>query len=438
MATPTDCNAMVDEFIASDPTPPLTQHHHLRRLFTVISEREPTTGLVPTEEVEERLQYLSKLQKFWKARWSAFTGQHPRQFKPIHPIITATVMMMDLASVRDMFNEALNLKLRHAVLSNLLRDLCVLPCFVKTTMTEKRKRRIIDNHRCVLTHWELPAVCSIIPSGLNSREPARLKLRSYLGPAISCIFTETPTWIDGPPEPDPDGDFKFEDPPITEEDEMDITVTAQDPPSDLFALFCRKVFASSARVSKNSWNEISLEPKLLTYWEQGFFALKPLGIDGKLRDEVPDAKGNRTVQTRVKVQFYWMPQQRGSRLRIDNDTTAEEVLGIIRKTYGVLDHPADERNPVFSQDHNHRSSPAHLLEDGYVFYLPVAMQYADRMLAALHVQWAVTKVFALAKGAEALDDVGDHPEYLDKNLDWIGYRYTTVRETVRGWDSVAW
>ncbi|KAK5652361.1 hypothetical protein OQA88_10553 [Cercophora sp. LCS_1] len=67
------------------------------------------------------------------------------------------------------------------------------------------------------------------------------------------------------------------------------------------------------------------------------------------------------------------------------------------------------------RDHYKPLHQVSLLKIGKVEY-----QYAERMLSAFRIQWAAIKILLLAGGAEPLDDVGDSPDYLDENLNWMG------------------
>jgi hypothetical protein len=50
------------------------------------------------------------------------------------------------------------------------------------------------------------------------------------------------------------------------------------------------------------------------------------------------------------------------------------------------------------------------------------------MLTAFKLQWASIKIYSISGGAEALKDVGDHPDYLDENLEWIGCPRPTIAQ----------
>jgi len=311
---------------------------------------------------------------------------------------------------------------------------------------EKDERRLLDHTRCIILGTGNPEVCHIVPFSVNSKEDQQRKFKGYLGPAIFCIFTETLQWVDEPPEISPDNnspedsvkddeiEVDEEDDEIEvdeEDDEMEIEVIGNESPSTLFAIFCRKIFASKAGISDKSWNEICLNRQLHDWWGQGFFALKPLGIDGKFQSKATNKKGHVTTYTRVKVQFHWMPRYTNLAHTISEGITPRALSSLVGKTFGDLDL-TDDSNPVFALDR--KVSVSHLVETGDIFYLKVELRYADRMLAALQIQWAAIKILAMAGGAESLDDVGDHPDYLDENLNWLGHRGVTIPELIKEWE----
>jgi len=58
------------------------------------------------------------------------------------------------------------------------------------------------------------------------------------------------------------------------------------------------------------------------------------------------------------------------------------------------------------------------------------------MLSAFRIQWAAIRILSLAGGAEALDDVGDAPDYLDEKLRWMGEvkRGMTTEDLFKTWE----
>ncbi|KAK0753546.1 hypothetical protein B0T18DRAFT_397130 [Schizothecium vesticola] len=304
----------------------------------------------------------------------------------------------------------------------------------------KAERRMLDQNRCVILGTGNPEVCHIVPFSIGSNEEHRRKFRDYLGPGISCIFSETPTWVDGPPDTglhsifseDAGEDDEMEDDLIREDDEMEDDIINEEPPSNLFAIRCRKIFTSKIGVSNKSWNEICLNRQLHNWWGRGFFAFKPLGIDGKFQVTLTSPKGHSITYTQLKLQFHWMPRQNDLLRGISEDVSPQELSSTVGKTYRDLDL-TDSLNPVFALDR--RSSISHHVQTGDIVYVKVEPRYAERMLAAFRIQWAAIKILAMAGGAESLDDVGDHPDYLDENLNWLGDSGLTIPELFKEWDA---
>ena len=136
MATAPDWDGMLTEFLMRDSTTPM-QLDALHRLLTMVSEHQTTSHLLPIDEAEEKLRYLGKLQKHWKAHYTKFTGQPKHLHKPLHPLIIATMMMTDLASLREFFGLAG--KVRGGFFENWLMELMVVPCFIKTGKSPARQ-----------------------------------------------------------------------------------------------------------------------------------------------------------------------------------------------------------------------------------------------------------------------------------------------------------
>lgn len=297
----------------------------------------------------------------------------------------------------------------------------------------KDERRMLDGNRCIILGSGRPDVCHILPFSLNAKEEQRRKLRGYLGPAIFCIFSETPKWVDGPAEisPDnlPEGSETGSEMEVDDDAEI-VDVISKESPDTLFAIFCRKIFASRTGVSDKAWNEICLSPQLHDWWGQGFFALEPLGVDGKFQSQVTNDEGHVTTYTRIKVQFHWMPRHNDLSRTISQGISAEALSSLVGKTFGDLDR-TDDSNPVFKLDRN--VSLSHWVETGDIFYVKVEFRCADRMLAAFQIQWAAINILAMAGGAAALDDVGDHPDYLDEDLHWLGD--LKMSELMKEWEN---
>jgi len=300
---------------------------------------------------------------------------------------------------------------------------------------EKEDRLLLDDNRCVVLGTGNPEVCHIIPYSVNDSEESRVKFNQYIAVGAQSLYYKTPElprdtiYVAG----------------SSDDDEMDVDIdsTAEElsidepNPADLWALYCRKRFAARVGASDKSWNEISLNSQLHAWWSEGYFAFKPLGIDGTIFDGV-NAKGHPGKYTRVKLQFHWMPRRKDigmkatTTLDASKEARPQDYTDLFNKTYG--DPDTDGLNPVFAQDR--RISVSHVIETGDIFYVKVESRYAERMLTAFRIQWASIRIFSLAGGAESLDDVGDHPDYLDENFEWMGYAKAgcTISDLMKQWD----
>ncbi|KAK0652832.1 hypothetical protein B0T16DRAFT_455178 [Cercophora newfieldiana] len=469
MAEP-DFFGLLDRFLARESTTKMDRDA-LRRILTIVPPHEPTNHLLPVDEAKEKIKILLKLQRLWKSEFTSLTGMDEQFFKPLHPIIIATVMMMDIIILRGRIGKCFSSALR-----DFLRYLSVMPCFIKIlTVTarnedysslleleveepkledelerkatrddyEKADREKLDNHRCVVLGTGSPDVCHIIPFSLNSSDESRANFEKYLAAAADCLFYRAPECVGDLESTSENMDSVDENPSddLDNSDDIDVDSDEDDLPAqvDLFVNHCRKIFSKKKGVSDKSWNQICLNSQLGLWWAYGYFAFKPLGVDGEFTPEMlemPSKKAEcKGVYTRIKLQFHWMPRrkdmgEKAPPLTVTKSSRPEEFSSMFDKTYGDLD--TDGSNPVFADDR--RTSVSHEVETGNIFYVKVENRYANRMLAALRIQWAVIKILSIAGGVESLEDVGDHPDYLDENLDWLGHRGTTLRELFKKWD----
>ncbi|KAK5656460.1 hypothetical protein OQA88_4843 [Cercophora sp. LCS_1] len=468
-----DWHQLLTTFLARDDVAP-HQLDALHRLLTIVPERESTKRLLPIEDAEERRFCMRKLEMHWRAHFSEDTGLPQEESKPLSQIVIATIMTMDLATLRRITYD-------RDARDDALRRLSVMPCFIKIMMNKKRnvdeeallavaelststkaagtrraeqrsdesydnkdsksevirdraekqERVRLDGYRCVVLHTGNAEVCHIVPFSVNSKEQYRSKMAKYFPKVLGSIFHITP-----------------------EDNEEMMDIDSEDSeawtdPLEKLTKGCREIFTSKAGISDKAWNEISLNCQLRKWWHKGFFALEPLGIDYEFSFEEDTFDVNNTPDTgpttrsgtkkkktftRVKLQFHWMPRRKdiGSEappLTTDKASQGREALeSMLGKTYGDL----DSSNPIFAHDRQH--SICHFLRTGDIFYVNVETRRANHMLTAFKLQWACIKIFSIAGGAEALKDVGDDPDYLDENLEWIGNPRPSIRELLQEWD----
>ncbi|KKP01869.1 hypothetical protein THAR02_06034 [Trichoderma harzianum] len=154
-----------------------------------------------------------------------------------------------------------------------------------------------------------------------------------------------------------------------------------------------------------SWNMICLHPTLQTWWSQGLFGLKCLGL-------IPQGDGR---STRVQIQFYWMPRNGinpHDLVKPPYETAINEMLQTVTLQHGggIV---ADVQRDSF-----------HELETGQTFEIVVDNEDAIKMKEAFDVQWAVVRLAALsgAAGVWALEgnlDKDDSPSLDEMATDWL-------------------
>ncbi|KAK0649779.1 hypothetical protein B0T16DRAFT_492336 [Cercophora newfieldiana] len=302
----------------------------------------------------------------------------------------------------------------------------------------KAERAMLDNYRCVVLGTGNPEICHIVPFSVNDKEKSRVDFRKYLAVAATCIYHDRPELASDPDTIPEDIDTSNGDTDDDMDDGMSETGDSDDErsPIELWALHCRKTFSSKLGVSDRSWNEISLDSQLHIWWGLGYFAFEPLGIDGTITEGL-DPSGVAKHYTRVKLQFHWMPRRKdmgaiATPLNVSKDTRPQDFSDLYNKTYGDLE--TSELNPVFAQDR--QNSVSHRVQTGDIFYVKVEHRYAERMLSAFQIQWAAIRILSLAGGAEALNDVGDAPDYLDEKLRWMGEvkRGMTTEDLFKTWE----
>ena len=248
-----------------------------------------------------------------------------------------------------------------------------------TFYTEKRQE--LDRHRCVITGTRDPEVCHIIPFTANSTEEVRKSWQTCVRVATWARLIEM--------EPGQDN-------------------------WDLETRLC-SLFAHHPGVSDKHWNTISLAPNLHDWWGKGYFGLKCLGLrpgDG----DVPDHHPNQILV--LRIQFHWMiwrEREIGQKMA-PLGRTMESMKAAFPQYAGRTaycgDYSPSDGRPIVAIS---RPATGINLETGDIFEIRVPRRHAQKMMAALNLQWALNKVLAMAGGAEALDNIPDHPEFLDEN-----------------------
>ena len=125
-----DWNGMLAEFLARDSTTPI-RRDALRRILEIDPEREPTKHLLPVDEAGIKLELLRTLERYWEDHFPSLSGEPRDRYKPLHQVVVATVMMMDINGAREMEKLSLSPLYREPIISVFLKELNVMPCFIK-------------------------------------------------------------------------------------------------------------------------------------------------------------------------------------------------------------------------------------------------------------------------------------------------------------------
>lgn len=247
--------------------------------------------------------------------------------------------------------------------------------------TQAKKCRELDHHRCVVTGARDPEVCHIIPFAWNSTTRSATKTAGLL--ATLRYF------------------FNFGS-------------------SQLATL----IIAPSG--SDRAWNMIALNPTLHTWWSKGYFAFKYMG-----REDLES-----TGQSRVQLQFRWMPRSIDSEWRrpVNLEHEKDPMNGLLAQLahhYGrgapsvcnVDDgcdgcDGCDKISGVAAVDlRTHRP-----IRSGHLFYVTRETSSVDSFKAMIELQWAIIHVAAMSGAATAVDlqrlDDDDDFWSEDNIIDW--------------------
>ncbi len=240
------------------------------------------------------------------------------------------------------------------------------------------KRNELDSHRCVITGTRDPHVCHIVPYAANATENGRLRWKKVLTASMRLFMQDRPN-------------------------------------GESYADVHHRIlslFTFERGVSDRHWNCISLSPAIHDWWGRGYCGLKYLGTyDANVRD--PDAI------VALRIQFHWMPwrHREAGKKPTPLGRTKESIIAAFSEssaTASYLGNPESWRGePIVAVS---RPETGFNLETGDVFKVFIQRRHMEKMIEAFRIQWALTKMLAMAGGAEAVQDFPDHPEFLDE--DW--------------------
>ncbi|KAM7221561.1 hypothetical protein V8F06_003133 [Rhypophila decipiens] len=415
------------QFMDSTADNPRAQRE-LRRLLGSIDqlpEQKSTVPLLPIDEMEERLECIRKIEAYCCAEFTNLTKLPQKQYRLLNDIEISGLLLMDLHYLRFGVNQP-------HILEGILKSLFVLPATLKIFFTKKlsnqetdqvkvasnsatmpspsqssasdttaerrktkfeasgkakrndwytSKREELDQKRCVITGTSYPAICRIIPFAANSTDEARDRWDKCLSAVVGLNMVQTSDNL----------------PPVALKERV------------------QSLFASEVAVSDRYWNTISLSYTLHDWWGRAYFGLKCLSVrdfgSGSLKDNV-----------KLCIQFQWMQW----RQREIGRKKPEIPLGRTKASVEAAFHPycgdnrpSDGRRPIIAMS---RPGTGFSIESGDVFEVLVPRGHMDKMILAFDLQWAMVKLLAISGCAEAVDDLPDHPDFLDKYWVFPGTR----------------
>lgn len=98
--------------------------HDLEHFLAAVPERASPSSLLPIDEMEERLQLISRLEVYWRKNFARLTQRPQDEWEPFKNHAIAALVTMNLADLR--------LTLRLTWMSDgILNGLCKIPALTK-------------------------------------------------------------------------------------------------------------------------------------------------------------------------------------------------------------------------------------------------------------------------------------------------------------------
>ena len=457
MAMVSTTDELYQSFMASTAGSERAQRE-LRRLLSScdkLPEQQSPVHLLPIDEMELRLHHIRELEDYWRQHFTRLTQRPQNQYRGFNDLEFSALIQMDYHYLRNMMQEGTT-----GAWDYCLNSLQVVPVTVKmctsfyplqtpflysltepvvatkkkpeldvdtlevasalgghaaiqpepvsessaserTTQRRKTKsdqrgkarrnsfymdkRRVLDENRCLITGTRDPEICHIIPFAANSTEKAR-------GQWANCIS-------------------------LVSDLRLVKTLTGQS--TRALQTRLRSLFSFGIGVSDRHWNTISFAPTIHDWWGKAYFGLKYLGT----RDM---DSGNPDQIMALRVQFHWMvwrEREIGQKPTTPLGRTVESIQAAFPEYMGRKmppycgDHSPLDGRPIVAIS---RPATGFNVETGDVFDIFVPKQHMQKMIMALNLQWALIKILAMAGGAEALDDIPNHPEFLDEGWRFPG------------------
>ncbi|KAM7202428.1 hypothetical protein V8F33_002836 [Rhypophila sp. PSN 637] len=242
-------------------------------------------------------------------------------------------------------------------------------------MSQQDEHINLDNEACIISGTSHFDVCHVVPHSAN-KPKARWFVQKCLRGMMSFV----------------DEDYHK----ATMRDEIKWDKNIQ------------RTFGPDVGISDRLWNLVCLDNQLHEFWGKTCFALKCLGIieaghlvtEGLTTKDLIDEDNQDDTMVHLKLQFHWMPKRISKALLKPKERTKEAVLGQFDGTWG---NPKDPAPRVAFYRSNGR-----LLRSGDIIRVAVKRRHCQKLKLAFDVQWALTKICALAGGADVLDEESPH------------------------------
>ncbi|KAI9148127.1 hypothetical protein HJFPF1_11950 [Paramyrothecium foliicola] len=357
-------HAELDAYLARHAGNPIIEKR-LHELLQSNPEFERPKDLILTEELEQRISYISKI--LHKQRISR---QVPAwEFAAIQFSALMTVPLSKLATLVSLPGSAMKRFLNELepMVKRFLqnsRDSGVKSSQASrsapSATSQKGSRtkmevstcKISDKQRCVITGSSDPQACHIIPFTWNNTIQARADAQRY-------------------------------------EEAIDTLIIPDDRGS--------QILSNDVKASDKAWNMISLSPLLHSWWARGYFGLKWLGYDILTENENQDPKVN--------------------------------LLSMIRHVYGGERLPDQECEDncehctIIHHVQAYRIRQHYTIESGHIIRVVRDKTDIDNFRLMIDIQWAMICIAAMSGAAqvpEALrgedDDEPDPTEVINKWL----------------------
>ncbi|KAL6696313.1 hypothetical protein J3F84DRAFT_373689 [Trichoderma pleuroticola] len=325
----------------------------------------PTTSIIPTEEIEIRLEMIEEIRQAHETLYPEAESFHftTLQFSTflLMPMDRLRIFHLDPATAFSHLKPDAYLyfmvtgktpgenQKNSDVTSQQSSTKAPSNRSVHRSARERKKCLARDKDRCIFTKASHPEGCHILPFAINATQKN------------IDFFTST--------EP-----FSLALLGTVVKHQTELLITAAPGSSD------------------KSWNMLSLHPSLHHWWGKCFFGIKCLGI-------MP----HDDEYSKVQVQFYWMPHH----TRKPNDLVMQPYLNVIQE---LLQSPVNEQASLAITTDMRRDSGREL-ETGQTFEILVENDDAQKMKTMLDVQWAMVRLAAMSGAAQAweLDDDPDDP-----------------------------